>query len=194
MGNGASGFTANVVAIVEPVAGAGDARLLRDGTVVTFRRMRSDDVEALRRLFYRLSPETVYLRFFQPIHEPSTTQLQHLADVDHERREAIVAVDGDEIIGVARYDRLTDDPTSAEVAIVIEDAWQGRGLGLLLLRELTSVAVRHGVVAFTGSVLGENRRMLLLAKSLNKSASWNFDHGEWELSIPLTRASGFAAR
>jgi RimJ/RimL family protein N-acetyltransferase len=198
MGTRADGLTADVVAtfepaIGEPVAGTPDARLLRDGSIVTFRPIEAGDVEALRRLFFRLSPETVYLRFFQPIHEPRTATLEHLASVDHDRRDAIVAVANGEIIGVARYDRAPDDSASAEVAIVVEDAWQGRGLGLLLLRELTSIAVRRGIRIFTATVLGENRRMLLLARSLNHSASWTFDQGQWEVAIPLTRASGLAA-
>src|SRR5687768_15278424 len=91
-----------------------------DGRRITLRPIRDDDVERLRRLFYRLSPETIYLRFFQPLRRPSEKMLHHLAEVDHERRQAIVAVDGDEVVGVARYDPADDDQ-HAEVAVVVED-------------------------------------------------------------------------
>src|SRR3954447_6766162 len=101
-----------------------------DGRHLTLRPIRDDDADRLRRLFFRLSPETVYLRFFQPVRNPSDKLLHHLAEVDHDRRQAIVALDGDEIVGVARYDRA-DDAQHAEVAILVEDAWQGNGLGTM---------------------------------------------------------------
>ena len=152
---------------------------------VHFRPVEADDVERLRRLFYRLSPETVYLRFFQPVHEPSNRMLRHLAGVDHNLRDAIAAVVDDEIVGVARYDRLKDDPDKADVAIVVEDAWQGHGLARALLAQLRESAREHGVKSLGATVLGENRRMLAVARHLDPSTRVHLDHGEWELEIPL---------
>jgi len=156
-----------------------------DGKSITLRPIHEDDVDALRRLFYRLSPETVYLRFFQPVRVPSETLLHHLAEVDHLRRQAIVAVDGDEIVAVARYDRDGDD-LHAEVAVLVEDAWQGHGLGTILLRRLGLDAVEHGYAAFTATVLGDNRRALHLAHQVSPAVHTHIDHGEWFLDIPLS--------
>jgi RimJ/RimL family protein N-acetyltransferase len=154
---------------------------------VTIRPMRPDDVERLRRLFFRLSPETVHLRFFQPVKAPSEKMLHHLAEVDHEQREALVAEFGDEIVAVARYDRGAD-PRSAEVAILVEDAWQGHGLGKLLLRRLTRVALDHGIETLTATVLGENRRVLGLVHRVAPTMHMQLDHGEWYVDIPLRTA------
>ena len=156
-----------------------------DGRSITFRPIADDDVDRLRRLFFRLSPETVYLRFFQAVRRPSEKLLHHLAEVDHDRRQAIVAVEGDEIIGVARYDRSVDD-VHAEVAVLVEDAWQGHGLGTLLLRRLGIDALEHGYAGFTATVLGDNRRALLLAHHLSPGVHSHIDHGEWYIDIPLS--------
>ncbi len=161
-------------------------RTLPDGTAVVLRELDASDVDGLRRLFFRLSPETVRLRFLQTVHEPSPRVLHYLAAVDHDKRQAIAAeVDG-EIVGVARYDRFRDSPERAEVAVVVEDAFQGRGLGKLLLNTLAGDAKRHGVEVLTSTVLGENRRMVAIARRLNPATATRLDHGEWELETPLT--------
>src|SRR5260221_12580817 len=148
--------------------------------------MHADDVDRLRRLFFRLSPETVHLRFFQPIKAPSEKMLRHLAEADHDRRQAIVASVDDEIVAVARYD--CSDATHAEVAIVVEDAWQHHGLGKVLLRRLTVDAVAHGIVSLTATVLGENQRMLGIVHHIAPTAHTHLEHGEWYLDIPLENA------
>ena len=148
--------------------------------------MHADDVDRLRRLFFRLSPETVHLRFFQAVKQPSEKMLHHLAEVDHERRQAIVAVDEhDEIVAVARYDRVDGTTALAEVAIVVEDAWQGHGVGKLLLRRLTVDALEHDVHMLTATALGENRRVLALVHHIAPAVHSHLDHGEWYLDIPL---------
>src|SRR5690242_13464023 len=96
--------------------------------LITSRPMRDDDGDRLRRLFDRLSPETRYRRFFSPITRLDDRMVAYLVGVDHVEREAIVALVDDEIIGVARYDRSHDDSSIAEVAVVVEDAWQGAGV------------------------------------------------------------------
>jgi len=163
-------------------------RRLSDGTEVVLRPVEASDADGLRRLFHRLSPSTVYLRFFQPVSEVSESRLQYLADVDHVRREAIAAVHDGEIVGVARYDRLRDDDGRAEMAVVVEDAWQGRGVGRILLETLAADAHHHGVGAFTATVLGENRRMLRLTKAVAPQAVLQRDGAEVDIEIPLDRA------
>jgi len=155
---------------------------------VEVRALEAGDVDRLRRLFFRLSPRTVYLRFFAPIHRPSESMLRYLAAVDHDRREAFAAIVDGEIIGVARYDRAADDPAQAEVAVVVQDDWQGHGVGPMLLDALARAAHRHGVRTFTASVLGENRRVLDMTHHLNPQAQGHLVQGEWALEVPLGRA------
>ncbi|HEX9968963.1 MAG TPA: GNAT family N-acetyltransferase [Acidimicrobiales bacterium] len=161
------------------------SRRLPDGTVIGLRELHEGDEDALRRLFYRLSPDTIRLRFLQPIDRPSTRALHYLAAVDHDRRQALAAVHDGEVIGVARYDRLREDPDKAEVAVVVEDAWQGRGVGKVLLDALAKDARTHGVVSLLGTVMGENRRMMAVAKHLAPQSRVRIDHGEWEVETPL---------
>ena len=167
---------------------SGSARISQTagGGTLKVRQIESDDFVRLGRLFTRLSPRTIYLRFFNAMRAPSEASLHHLADVDHEWRQALVAEGEDhETVGVARYDRDAAHPDHAEVAIVVEDAWQGQGLGKLLLASLAREGLRHGVSVFTGNVLGENERMLTLARHLNPQTTVRLDHGEWRLEIPL---------
>ncbi|MBW3668628.1 MAG: GNAT family N-acetyltransferase [Actinobacteria bacterium] len=163
-------------------------RQLPDGAVIRLRELHEGDEEALRRLFFRLSPATVRLRFFQPVETPSPRVLHYLADVDHDRRQAIAAVVDDEVVGVARYDRFRDAPDRAEVAVVVEDAWQGRGVGTMLLNALARDARDHGVASLTATVMGENRRMLSVARRLAPDTRVHLDHGEWAMETPLADA------
>jgi RimJ/RimL family protein N-acetyltransferase len=161
------------------------ARHLDGGAAVTVRPIEPEDAARLRRLFFRLSPRTIYLRFFGPVREPSPSHLRHLANVDHDLRQALVAVADDEIVGVARYDRDPATPARAEVAIVVEDAWQRQGLAKELLAGLADDAQRHGVTAITATVLGENERTMNIARHLNPAIRARLDQGEWLLEIPL---------
>ena len=129
------------------------------------RPIRDDDEERLRRMFFRLSPQTVYRRFFTAYSHPPAQVLHRLSHVDHQDRGAVVAVHEDEIVGVARFDRRCGT-TEAELAVTVEDAWQRQGLGRRLLERLREEAVARGVTTFTASVLADNRSVLRLLDSL----------------------------
>lgn len=158
-----------------------------DVRTVTQRPIRPDDAERLARLFDRLSPTSRYRRFFSPIHHPSRRMLHHLTIVDHDRREAIVAVHGDEMIGVASYEGDRDDPASAEVAVLVDDAWQRLGIARFLLDRLAREARRHGIERFTATVLAENVPAVALARTLNRFASMAGTGPERTLVMPLRR-------
>lgn len=135
---------------------------LRDGGEVTLRPIRPADAPRLREFNSRLSPRTRYLRFFTDVQEPPDGVLDYLVNVDYYDRYALVAeVDG-EIAGVARFDRTGAD--RAEMAIVVRDDFQSRGLGSLLITKLASIARRRGIVTFEGDVLAENLRMFELVR------------------------------
>jgi GNAT superfamily N-acetyltransferase len=159
---------------------------LPDGTTVVVRPICAADSERLRRMFHRLSPTTVYRRFFSPIVRPRESVLHHLAAVDHDRREAVVALDGDEIVGVARYDGA-GEPGHAEIAITVEDAWQHRGLGTLLLRRLTKLALEHGYDHFFASMLADNRPAMSMLQHMAPGSPVSLDSGAYEASIDLRR-------
>ncbi len=136
----------------------------RRGVSVRFRPIRPDDARRLVRLCDRLSPATKYQRFFS-IRTLRPEEAEALASVDAQRGLAIVAEVGDEVIGVARYMFSGDDVP--DVGLVIEDAWQGSGLGPALFDELLRAGEARGVSRFRADVLADNRRMLhLLARSV----------------------------
>ena len=99
-----------------------------------------------------------------------------------------MALDGDEIVAVARYDGRPGAGT-AEVAVTVEDAWQHQGIGRRLTKRLARRAVDHGIESFTASVLADNRPALGLLRKLSPDASVHFDGGGYEASMPLPRAS-----
>lgn len=153
--------------------------------MVHIRPIEPGDVDALARMFPRLSPETIYRRFFTMVTRPRPSVLRHLAVVDHHDREALVAeVDG-EIIAVARYDRLRDDPSSAEVAVLVEDAWQRHGIARMLLAELRRRAVAEGITTFTADVLSENAPVVSLVHAIAPQARVVGLGPERQVRIPL---------
>ena len=155
---------------------------------VATRPVRVDDEPLFVRLWPRLSPETVYRRFHSPLRGLSRAALHHLVDVDHDLREAVVAVGGGEVVGVARYDRSPTDPGAAEFAVVVEDAWQGMGLGRQLLTELTDLAAERGVRTLTAIVQADNERMLWLIRRLLPGSRLTPTSGVYEVESPLPAA------
>jgi L-amino acid N-acyltransferase YncA len=159
-----------------------------DETTLEVRPIGLDDVERLGRLFERLSPVSVYHRFFSPVRKPPRSALLWLTSVDHDRREALVALDGDEIVAVARYDGRPGT-AEAEVAVTVEDAWQHRGVGTRLARRLAREALDHGYDHFVALVLPDNHAAMGLLRTLSHDASVHFEDGGYRASVPLARAS-----
>jgi len=159
------------------------------------------DVERLDRMFSRLSPQSVHFRFFSPISRPPRAALLHLANVDHARRDALVALDGDEIVAVARYDGRTRDrrdaepigvgtpSNQAEIALTVEDSWQHRGVGFRLARRLAALATDRGYEMFVATMLPDNRAALGLVRKLVPDADVRWSGGGYEATLPLVRAS-----
>ncbi len=154
--------------------------------VVATRPVRPDDLLRFLRLWPRLSPETRYRRFHAPVDRLPMAAVRRLVSVDHELREAVVAVVGDEVVGVARYDRSPDDPGTAEFAVVVEDGWQGVGLGRQLLRDASELAARSGVRRLTATVQPDNAAVLGLVRRLLPCATVECDAGVLTVSSPIS--------
>ncbi len=157
----------------------------RIGTRVSIRVATRWDGEGLRTMFSRVSPETIYRRFHIPYPDVPERTLALMLDVeDHHDKESLVAVaEEGEIVGHAMYARLGDGG-EAEMAIIVEDGWQSKGVGKSLLSELAERARLRGVETFTGEVLGENRRMLGLA-AMFAGTDYTTKGGLYHVRMPL---------
>ena len=133
--------------------------VLRDGTAMRLRPIRPDDGPGLLALYDRLSPESLYFRFFA-VPDKDRGKAEYLTRVDYDRRYAVVAEMAEGIVGVARWERLADRPGHAEVAFTVADDLQGRGLGGALFRRLAALARARGITVFEAEVLKNNERML----------------------------------
>ena len=136
---------------------------LLDGRRVLVRAIRHEDKAVLREGFRRLSPESVYHRFFQPKKELSEEDLRYLTEVDFESHVALLAVLEEEGpglgLGVGRY--IVEPGTrSAEIAFTVDENHHGLGVGTLLLHHLAKIARAQSLVEFRAYVLAENRAMI----------------------------------
>jgi RimJ/RimL family protein N-acetyltransferase len=161
---------------------------LRDGVCVRVREIRVEDAAALRRLVGRSSEHSIELRFFGPMRELSEEKARRFAEVDGRDRFALVALDPedeDEIVGVVRYERegATD---GAEYAALVEDRFQGRGLGIGLTRRLIEAARERGIERLHALVLRENRGMLRLLRSLEFPERKRRENGLEHIEIDLS--------
>ena len=173
-----------------PVSGV---LVLRDGTCVLVREVRAEDAPALQRLVGRLSEHSIELRFFGPMKELSEEKARHFAEVDGKNRFALVALDPEdegEIVAVVRYER-EGSTNGAEYAALVEDRFQGRGLGIGLTRCLIEAAQERGIKRLHALVLRENGRMLRLLRSLEFPERRRWENGLEHVEIDL-RTDGAA--
>jgi len=137
--------------------------VLRDGTVVRIRPIRPDDEPLMKEMFYSFTQQTVYLRFHSAIKAMPHEQLQLFCNIDYDTEMALVAVTGpvgqEEIIGMGRY-LMDPSRDSAELAFVVRDDWQRKGLGTILFQRLIEIGKQNGIKTFWADVLVENSGML----------------------------------
>ncbi len=160
---------------------------LRDGYVVGIRAVSLGDGKLLRRMFSRLSRESIYRRFHMPYPSVPEWAVALFTSVDEAQGKYLVAVAGNEIVGHAMYAR-SEDGRSADIGILVKDEWQRRGIGKLLLSRLAAAARRRRIKAFTGVVLGENRPTMRLLAAVFTGVRSTLRGGQYEIYAPL---SGF---
>jgi acyl-CoA hydrolase/GNAT superfamily N-acetyltransferase len=143
---------------------------LDDGTQIQFRSIKMTDVRLIKDLHYRLSKGTIYYRFMREMRAIPHKEIQDFVYIDHRRDTAIVgtipAPHGEEIIAIGRY-YLDTKTNRAEVALVVRDDWQNRGIGGFLLRYLITIAKRNGISGFTAEVISSNRPMQAIVHKSN---------------------------
>ena len=143
--------------------------LLDNGTLISFRAMDPTDEPRTRDLFYSLSQETVYYRYMSHMKRIPRKQLQNFVYIDHRNEVAIVGTvpeaHGEEIIAIGRY-YLDQKTNRAEVAFVVRDDWQRRGIGSFIMKHLANIAKRNGIAGFTAEVMRDNKAMQAV---INKS-------------------------
>ncbi len=159
--------------------------LLSDGTTVHLRPIRTDDAPAIVAFHSRMSERTRYLRYFSPYPRIPEADLKRFVTVDHDSREAFVVTSGARIMAVGRYERLGPDSPDAEVAFVVEDAYQGRGIGSVLLEHLAEAAREVGISRFVAEVLPQNGGMLRVFSDFGYQVQRRYDDGVVHLSFPI---------
>jgi acyl-CoA hydrolase/RimJ/RimL family protein N-acetyltransferase len=162
---------------------------LKDGTEIFFRPVKPNDEPALAEMLYSLSEESVHTRYMTHTKTFPHKDVQKITNIDYRRDIAIVAVvpgvAGQDIVGIAQY--FLDPKTQvAEVAFIVHDEWQQKGMGTVLLRYLTGIAVDRGVRRFYATVLPENKPMLSIFYNSGYKVSTDFDGEVYHITYDLT--------
>jgi RimJ/RimL family protein N-acetyltransferase len=160
---------------------------------VTIRQIEPGDSDLIRAFYDELTERSRRLRFLVPTNELSDEDLRYLTEVDHKRHEAMVALDGDRLVGVARYVRAPRDRESAEVAVVVVDDRQGHGIGTTLLDRLTERARENGIVRYTALVSEDNDIVIDALERAGAERTSTAEQGEIEFAIDVP-AEGLGER
>jgi GNAT superfamily N-acetyltransferase len=168
----------------------------RDGRRVRVRHMRCEDAALLERMFYRLSSETRYRRFFVPLdnidEERVHREALRLARIDPTRETALIAVideaGQEECIAVARYGCLHHCDSACEGSIVVRDDFQGAGIGRQIFDLLVQVALAHNLQHISLLTHADNAGMIALVHSLGMPYKGHYSAGLYEIDIQLTDA------
>ncbi|MFC7724458.1 GNAT family N-acetyltransferase [Nocardioides sp. GCM10028917] len=153
--------------------------LLRDGRTAHIRPIQPEDRELLVEFYSRVSDQSKYYRFFSPMPELSERDLDRFTQVDHRDRVAMILLVAGQMIAVGRYDTIR--PGYAEVAFLVEDAHQGRGIGQLLLEHLSQAGRERGIEEFVAEVLPDNQAMIHTFKDAGYQVRSTFEDGVMEL-------------
>lgn len=163
------------------VVAAGERKksvVLVGGVEACLRPILPTDEQGIKDLVYSLSQETLYHRFMTRTKQFGTKQILDFVYVDHRSNVALVVTiseaHGDDVIAVGRY--FLDEKTNrAEVAFLVRDDWQGRGIGKLLFEALVVIAKQSGIAGFTAEVLRENRKMQAVFNRCGLAVSSHLD-------------------
>jgi acetyl coenzyme A synthetase (ADP forming)-like protein len=167
--------------------------VLRDGSTIHLRPIRTDDDARLLDMLHRMSAEALYYRFMS-VPKLDHAKIQELVRTDSERQRVLVGECAGMIVGTAGYYVNARTPERAEVAFAVADAWRGRGVGTRLLECLAEIARPAGIRIFDAYVLGENHRMIEVFRESGFAVTRELDHGVFHVSLQLERSAHFAER
>ncbi|UGY94043.1 bifunctional GNAT family N-acetyltransferase/acetate--CoA ligase family protein [Streptomyces gobiensis] len=166
--------------------------VLRDGGTALIRPITPEDAGRLVSFYEQVSDESKYYRFFAPYPRLSDRDVRHFTQHDYVDRVGLAATVGGEFIGTVRYDRVdeTGRPASApadgaEVAFLVQDAHQGRGVASALLEHIAACARERGVRRFTAEVLPANNKMIKVFTDAGYSQKRSFEDGSVHLTFDL---------
>ncbi|MFB3884557.1 MAG: GNAT family N-acetyltransferase [Thermodesulfobacteriota bacterium] len=166
------------------------SRTTKKGLNVFLRPVKISDEPLLKDLVYSLSEDSRYRRFVSSRREMPHDFLQNLVVIDYTKEMAILAVipheEKEEVIGVARY-AILEDMHFAEIAFVVRDAYQNKGLGTELFSYLTFIAKKQGLLGFTALVLLENQPMLHLIRKMGFETEEKLDDGMYEIKMTFRK-------
>ncbi|MBB3044816.1 GNAT family N-acetyltransferase [Nocardioides sp. LMS-CY] len=157
--------------------------LLRDGRTAHIRPIRPEDREVFVEFYARVSDQSKYYRFFSPMPRLSDRDIDRFTHVDNVDRVAFVLTLQGLIIAVGRYDVIK--PGEAEVAFLVEDRHQGRGIGQLLLEHLAQAGRERGVERFVAEVLPDNTRMIQTFRDAGYQVASEYDEGVLQLEFSI---------
>ncbi len=165
-------------------------QLTMSGATVHLRPIRPDDDAGLVEFHHRLSPRSVYRRFFFMHPELSPSEIERFTQVDYIDRMAFVAEDSSRLLAVGRYER-SPGGTEAEVAFLVADEYQHHGIGTLLLELLAEAAWRNGITAFVAETLAENHAMLGVFLDSGFSVATSSSGGTVGVRFPIEPDEGY---
>jgi acyl-CoA synthetase (NDP forming)/RimJ/RimL family protein N-acetyltransferase len=157
--------------------------VLRDGRTAHMRPITPDDADGLVAFYAEVSDQSKYFRFFAPMPQLSDKDVRRFTNVDHHDRVAFVLTVAEKITAIASYELI--EPGEAEVAFLVQDAHQGRGMGQLLLEHLAQAARERGVHRFVAEVLPENQRMLQVFHEAGYKVAGGWDEGTMHLEFNI---------
>jgi RimJ/RimL family protein N-acetyltransferase len=159
-----------------------------DGTQLYVRHVKPTDKALIANAWLQLSEQSQRRRFLAPKPVLTASDLRYLTEIDGHDHVAQIAVrldDPSRVVGVARYVRLKDDPETAEVAVTVADAMQGKTVGKQLGLLLADEARGRGVRRFSASMLADNQPALRLMRTMSKRLDSSIDHGVRDLVADL---------
>ena len=159
--------------------------LLADGTTVGIRLAAPDDFDAVKAMHEAMSPDNSYLRFFNISRHSAEIEARRICRDPAPGSLALLAVADGELVGVASYVPLQDQPGQAEVAFAVADHMHDRGIATLLLEHLVSLARSRQVVTFKAETLTENKAMLQVFANAGLPVQRRYVDGVYELTFPL---------
>ncbi len=163
---------------------------LKDGTEIFFRPIKPTDEPALSEMLYSLSEDSVRTRYMTHTMAFPHRDVQQLTNIDYKNNLAIVGVvpsaAGEEVVAITQY-FLDPKTQAAEVAFLVQDEWQQKGMGTFLLDYITQIAKLRGVRRFYAKVLPTNRPMLTIFHNSGYKVNTKFDGEVYSISYDLTK-------